>query len=107
MAFSSRELSVLAYANGFTLWHYRSGDSADEVLVPGYFLAADELFRSGDLVLLTLTGSGRPFGAALVVTAVRPGLSVEVTAAGWPAAPGLQSSCERDAAAKRRMAAAC
>ena len=23
MAFNPRELSVLAYANGFTLWHYR------------------------------------------------------------------------------------
>ena len=25
MAFAIRNLSVLAYANGFTLWHYKSG----------------------------------------------------------------------------------
>jgi hypothetical protein len=26
MAFSLRNLSVLAYANGFTLWHYKAGN---------------------------------------------------------------------------------
>ncbi len=25
MAFAIRNLSVLAYANGFTLWHYKAG----------------------------------------------------------------------------------
>ena len=32
MAFAIRNLSVLAYANGFTLWHYKSGkDSLDAI----------------------------------------------------------------------------
>lgn len=87
MAFSSRELSVLAYANGFTLWHYRTADPAGELVAPDYFLAADELLRSGDQIVLTLTGSERPVGAALVVTAVRPGMRVEVAPAGWPVEP--------------------
>ena len=26
MAFAIRNLSVLAYANGFTLWHYKAGN---------------------------------------------------------------------------------
>ncbi len=26
MAFTIRDLSVLAYANGFTLWHYKTGN---------------------------------------------------------------------------------
>ena len=40
MAFLARELSVLAYANGFTLWHYRT--SADDLLTPGYFDSAQD-----------------------------------------------------------------
>ena len=28
MAYATRNLSVLAYANGFTLWHYESADGA-------------------------------------------------------------------------------
>src|SRR5437667_11138254 len=45
MTFLARELSVLAYANGFTLWHYRT--SADDLLSPGYFDSAQELLREG------------------------------------------------------------
>ena len=26
MSFTLRNLSVLAYANGFTLWHYKAGN---------------------------------------------------------------------------------
>lgn len=85
MAFSARELSVLAYANGFTLWHYRSADRAQELLgpAPGYFAAADELLRPGDQILLSLARPGGPAAAAVVVRAVQPG-SVEVRACGWP-----------------------
>jgi hypothetical protein len=28
MAYRSKDLSALAYANGFTLWHYRTSDAA-------------------------------------------------------------------------------
>ena len=28
MAFQTKDLSVLAYANGFTLWHYTTADPA-------------------------------------------------------------------------------
>ena len=31
MAFAIRNLSVLAYANGFTLWHYKAGRDPLEV----------------------------------------------------------------------------
>ena len=52
MAFDSAELSVLAYANGFTLWHYRTADRPAD-LIPahpgnGYFAAANKLLRPGD-----------------------------------------------------------
>ena len=38
MAFAIRNLSVLAYANGFTLWHYRAGkDPLTEVQATDFF----------------------------------------------------------------------
>jgi hypothetical protein len=87
MPFASRELSVLAYANGFTLWHYRTSDPVPAILAPGgrYFAAADELLRPGDQILLSLAGAAQPAGAALVVTGVIAGLAVEVAPCGWPA----------------------
>ena len=37
MAFNAKNLSVLAYANGFTLWHYASDDTAAAIDSAGYF----------------------------------------------------------------------
>lgn len=54
MAFTIRNLSVLAYANGFTLWHYRT---AADVLVrvekPGFFAAAADMLTGGDIVMVS------------------------------------------------------
>ncbi len=52
MAFQSNDLSVLAYANGFTLWHYTSGDAASTITASQYFNKANDIIRSGDMVLL-------------------------------------------------------
>ena len=108
MSFSSRELSVLAYANGFTLWHYRTSDPASALLSPGgsYFAAADELLRPGDQIFLSLTGGRQPAGATLVVTDVVPGRAVEVAPAGWPGAAAGRV-LQREAAAETTLAAAC
>jgi hypothetical protein len=35
--FEIRQLSVLAYANGFTLWHYKT-TSLSDVVIPDYFI---------------------------------------------------------------------
>ena len=61
MSFTARELSVLAYANGFTLWHYRTG--ADDLLGAGYFDSAQELLREGDQII---ANTGRARGHNLV-----------------------------------------
>lgn len=49
MAFVSKDLSVLSYANGFTLWHYTTAaavvDSAD------YFNDAAYMLRVGDMIV--------------------------------------------------------
>jgi hypothetical protein len=64
--FAIRNLSVLAYAQGFTLWHYRAGNApVAEVTGPGFFDAAAEMFAAGDRILV----SGMDGAIDLYVTA--------------------------------------
>ncbi len=52
MPFEIQSLSVLAYANGFTLWHYRTdNDTRADTLASGYFNPAAHLVRRGDMIL--------------------------------------------------------
>lgn len=51
MAYDPNNLSALAYANGFTLWHYRTADDAGDVDTTGYFNAAANMLRLGDFVI--------------------------------------------------------
>jgi len=60
MAFTLRNLSVLAYANGFTLWHYKSGpDALTQAAAKGYFADAADLMAPGDMVMLTSAEGGK------------------------------------------------
>jgi hypothetical protein len=60
MAFSLRNLSVLAYANGFTLWHYKAGpEPLASTAQPGYFADAADLLAPGDMVLFSATEGGK------------------------------------------------
>lgn len=75
MALQLDDLSALAYADGFTLWHYRTtADTRAALAVAGYFAIAGHMLRAGDMVLarasdgyalLHMSGSG----AALTATA--------------------------------------
>lgn len=60
MAFQSKNLSVLAYANGFTLWHYTTEDTAVVVDTEGYFNAATDMVRVGDMVMANVDTDGTP-----------------------------------------------
>jgi hypothetical protein len=90
MTFKSRELSVLAYANGFTLWHYRTEDPLARLLDPtvgafedaGYFGAACDLLCAGDQITINLNGNPSPAIACLVVQSVNPGGQVRVAEIG-------------------------
>lgn len=63
MPFSSERLSVVAYADGFTLWHYRAGpDTRAQIGTTGYFAPAGHMVRAGDLVI-----AGAADGTALMV----------------------------------------
>lgn len=52
MAFMNRNLSVIAYANGFTLWHYKTNDTIAEVQDPTYFARVAVLMNAGDIIII-------------------------------------------------------
>jgi hypothetical protein len=59
MAFAIRNLSVLAYAQGFTLWHYKAGDlRLADVSAPGFVRPAKDLLAFGDMVMISAADGG-------------------------------------------------
>ena len=51
MAFQNKNLSVIAYANGFTIWHYKTNDKLEDLL-DGYFNPAQDLMDVNDMFIL-------------------------------------------------------
>lgn len=49
MAFQNKKLSVIAYANGFTLWHYAANEPMDNIDGKNYFGDIYTLCAVGDL----------------------------------------------------------
>lgn len=77
MAYRSKDLSAIAYANGFTLWHYRTGDSAADVDNSGYFNAANRMLRVGDFIMMSAGVGGVPsYGLAVVAANANGGVDV-------------------------------
>jgi hypothetical protein len=74
MAYQSKDLSVLAYANGFTLWHYASADTAVAVAATGYFNAAADMLRVGDMLIANVETAGNPKGGLFLVSTVSAGV---------------------------------
>lgn len=73
MAFQSKNLSVLAYANGFTLWHYSTADAAADVDTQGYFNDAGDMLRAGDMILANVNTAGAPTAGIFLVNASAAG----------------------------------
>ena len=74
MAFALRNLSVLAYANGFTLWHYQAAqDTLPTVGSADFFQDAGDMLTPGDMLMVSA-----PDGARILC--VRSGASGIVTA---------------------------
>ncbi|WP_374656148.1 hypothetical protein [Dongia sp.] len=102
MSFCAADLSVLAYANGFTHWHYRTPDPLGQILGPAdgandnaYFAAAGEMLRPGDQITINLVSSGA-IGLAQLVVAALPS----------PARPQLKLLAASESAAQVMIAAA-
>lgn len=56
MAYQPENLSALSYANGFTIWHYRTSDGFGDLICPGYWVrTAARMLRVGDWIAVNLT----------------------------------------------------
>jgi len=58
MAFKDRNMSVLACANGFTLWHYKADEPIEHVLGRHFFAPVresplGELLHNGDVIYIS------------------------------------------------------
>ena len=51
MAFTNKNLSVVACVNDFTIWHYKTDDQLNELL-NGYFNPVQDLMNKNDLMIL-------------------------------------------------------
>ena len=52
MAFQNKNLSVIAYANGFTLWHYSAAETLSTITANGYFNSVKTLMNIGDIIII-------------------------------------------------------
>ena len=68
MAFSAPNLSVLAYANNFTFWHYTTTDPAATIEGAGYLNNAADMMRIGDLMIINIDTDGTPATKLYIVT---------------------------------------
>jgi len=73
MAYLSKNLSVLAYANGFTLWHYTTPDTAQSVDTAGYFNGAAPMLRVGDVILANVETAGTMKAGLFLVSSAQSG----------------------------------
>jgi hypothetical protein len=78
MSFKASELSVLAYANNFTLWHYTTIDDAIAITTSGYFNSAVDMLRLNDLMIINIDTDGTPSTKFYLVTG-NDGAGVTVT----------------------------
>jgi outer membrane protein assembly factor BamA len=52
MAFQNKNLSVIAYTNGFTLWHYSAKETVAAIGATGYFNNVKSLMNPGDIIII-------------------------------------------------------
>ncbi len=74
MAYLSKNLSVLAYANGFTLWHYATTDTTAIIETADYFNDAADILRANDLILINVDSDGTPATSVVGVDAITAGV---------------------------------
>lgn len=77
MALTLSNLSVLAYANNFTLWHYKTADAS--VTGANYFDVAADMMNIGDLIIATVDTGDTPETDFYIVSDIEAG-AVSVTA---------------------------
>ena len=73
MAFQNKNLSVIAYANGFTLWHYGANETLATITARGYFNAVKTLMNSGDIIIINASDNSSIKKLAVSDSAVTTG----------------------------------
>lgn len=59
MAYRSKDLCVLAYANGFTMWVYNpEGEDMAAIAAADYFNPAADMLRPGDWIVVSTAQEG-------------------------------------------------
>ena len=55
MAFQNKNIAVIAYANGFTIWHYKTTDSIIDIEKNNTYFPKQmcDLFKTGDMIIIT------------------------------------------------------
>ena len=62
-----RNLSVLAYGQGFTLWHYKAlARQIEDVCAVDYFEDANDMLAPGDMMMVSAADGGRVLFASPV-----------------------------------------
>ena len=54
MSFKNKDMSVIAFANGFTLWHYKTNEDTAKKLIDNskYFSKLYTLMNAGDIIIV-------------------------------------------------------
>ena len=78
MAYDSSNLSALTYANGFTLWHYKTPTRPPSVDTAGYFNPAAGMLRVGDFIFANASIGGTVESGVFIVASNAGGV-VDVT----------------------------
>ena len=68
MSFMNKNFSVMAYANGFTLWNYSTSDTLATIKGANYFNDTAPFVRAGDMILAVTNNAAAPAGSILVIT---------------------------------------
>lgn len=66
--FNPTDLSVLCYANGFTLWHYKTTDKQTTALEGNYFNQSSGNLKVNDLIIMNSDIDEKPHTEFLIVT---------------------------------------
>ncbi len=74
MAYDSKNFSVMAYANGFTIWNYQTADTLSTIKGSNYFDEAAPFIRKGDMIMATTETSGTIGAAILYVSNIADGV---------------------------------
>lgn len=86
--YNSKNFSVMAYANGFTLWAYSTADTLESVKADNYFNETAPFARAGDMILVTAgTGAESVDSALMAVTKIADGVVSVTSLTGESAKP--------------------